>query len=129
MSKERHTTINDLIGGPMGSLQLIIIEPRYTTANFAAGFGQCGEHFAQVFDQLTSGDSCYAGVSELFNVPWYPIGYGDTVNEAIEEAIDRINTIDPKYKREALALVHNFSGSWKLDGSKNEIPVLTGEAW
>jgi hypothetical protein len=127
-SVERFITENDLLEN---MLQLIVIQPRYTTSKFAAVFGSIQTMFAEMVDALTSGDGDYSRVDSLFTgTPWYPYGEGDTVTEAIEKAIDRINTIEPKYKREALALVHNSHSLWDRHGCTDIVPlVLTGEAW
>lgn len=125
---ERFITENDLIEN---GLQLIVIQPRYTPSKFAAVFGATQETFYNMVDALTSGDSDWSRVHSLFGgTPWYPYGEGQTIAEAIEEAITRINTIDPKYKREALALVHNSYNLWSSKDLINLPPlVLTGEAW
>lgn len=130
IKKERFISETDLLS-LMGSKQLIVIEPRYTTWKFVAAFGSCAGDFADIVDALTSGDSEYARVTPLFDTPWYPIGYGDTIVEAIEAAIDRINTIEPKFKREALALVHNSTSiRWDHQSREKTVPlVLTGEDW
>lgn len=130
--KTRFITETDLVGGPMGTFQLIVIEPRYTDAKFVAVFGSSQDPFAEMVDSLTAGGSEWTRVGPLFDgTSWYPIGYGDTITEAIEAAIDRINTIDPKYKREALALVHNSYSQWngRHSGVMTVPLTLTGEDW
>jgi hypothetical protein len=126
---ERFITEDDIIHG--WNMQLIVISPRYTNSKYAAVFGAFQSTFAEMVDALTCGDQDYACVDSLFTgTPWYPYGEGETVAEAIEAAIDRINTIDPKYKREALALTHNSHSLWTRD-MREVIPplVLTGEEW
>ncbi len=125
---ERFITEVDLIENGM---QLIVIQPRYSNSKFVAVFGSTSSLFPPMVDALTSGDFDYSRVDSLFTgTPWYPYGEGETIAEAIEAAIDRINTIEPKYKREALALVHNSNSLW-LQQDLIQFPplVLTGEEW
>lgn len=126
----QHTTAEE-IAEAFGTMQLIVITPRYTPSKFAAVFGSNVAYFPEMVDWLTSGDSMHAIVDSLFTgTPWYPYGEGETIQEAINDAVARFNTIDPQYKREALALVHNSSSNWNPELNVNMKPlILTGEAW
>lgn len=128
--KERHITEDDIFNSFV-SMQLIVIKPRYSNSKFAAVIGSTQSTFPEMVDALTSGDQDYIVVDSLFTgTPWYPYGEGETIQEAIDSAIDRLNTIEPEYKREALALIHNSYNGWARDRYNPMEPlVLTGEVY
>lgn len=92
---------------------MVAIEPRYTPAKVFVAFGPQQQHFFDMVDTLTDGGDEPMHVEAIFrDTDFMPYGYGDTLEEAIKEALDRVNKIYelPEEQQEyAWIYIHNVS--------------------
>lgn len=92
---------------------LIAIQPRYSPAKVCVVLGPQQPHFFEFVDTLTDGgDEPMHVESILYGTEFFPYGFGDTIEEAINEALVRINKISelPEEQQEyAWLYVHNIS--------------------
>lgn len=104
------TTIESMLAN---HYTLVAIEPRYNPAKVCVVLGPQQQHFFDFVDTLTDGgDEPQHVESILYNAPFMPYGYGNTIEEAINEALVRINKISelPEEQQEyAWLYVHNIS--------------------
>lgn len=98
------------------SLQMAVQEPRYGGGRFVVMFGNACCGFYEMFDAMTDGgDNCQHIENMTLGTPWYPVGYGNTIVEAMNAAVARTNTLTLRERGEGLRLVHNSPGEFKGD--------------
>jgi hypothetical protein len=91
---------------------LVAIQPRFMHAKVCVAFGPQQPEFFEMVDTLTDGGDEPQHVERIFyNAPFMPFGYGETLEEATNAALERINKIYelPEEQQEyAWLYVHNI---------------------
>jgi hypothetical protein len=103
---------------------MIAFEPRYQPDTVVVIFGSATVEFAKMVNAMTDGGgACQHIENMLYGTPWYPFGAGETVLEATEKALTRLNTLAAKDREEGLRLFYNSAFDFK-DDNKDMAPLV-----
>lgn len=105
---------------------MVAIEPRYTPARVCVVLGPQQQHFFDMVDTLTDGGDEPMQVERIMmSADFFPYGYGDTMEEAMAQMLERLNRICdlPEEKQEyAWLYIHNISSLPKGVTTYHNVP-------